>query len=330
MNRSETPPLTDQTIAAPAISTKDTLVKGRRTIVNTIVVDGKTLIVTGGFTTTARLEDEWYDDVDAPASLIDGIRQSKLGVDILTFWQRLPHTTPQFPYYHEFDSVAAIPIKSYDHWFTKQLNPKTRNLLRKSAKMRVAVKQAAFDDEFLKGMAEIFNETSIRQNRPFSHYGKDVEAIKRDFSRYLFREDLFGAFQDETFLGFMFLAYAGQYGVLGQIISKIEHRDKAPTNALIAKAVEVCAQKHIPYLVYEMWVEGSLGHFKMQNGFERFDLPRYYVPLTLKGKLILNLRLHHGLAGIIPAGLRAYLIGLRNRWYSRHHATPSATQDTKS
>lgn len=310
---------------------KDTLVKGKATRVNTISIDGKTLVVTGKVITTARLEDEWYDDVDTPESMIEGIKKSGIGVDILTFWQRLPDTTPKFSYYHEWDSIAAIPIKSFDHWSTKQLNTKTRNLLRKSAKLGVVVRQSSFDEAFLNGMADIFNETPIRQNRPFSHYGKDVETIKREFSRYLFREELFGAFQDDVLLGFMFLAYAGRYGVLGQILSKMEHRDKAPTNALIAKAVEVCAQKGIPYLVYEKWVEGSLGHFKAQNGFEKFDLPRYYVPLTLKGKLILKLGLHHGAARLIPDRARTYLKQLRNRWYSRQQAPAThVAQDAKS
>ena len=35
------------------------------------------------------------------------------------------------------------------------------------------------------------------------------------------------------------------------IIAKIKHRDKAPMNALVAKAVEICAENKIPYLVYD-------------------------------------------------------------------------------
>ncbi|MGB7220859.1 MAG: hypothetical protein WBD07_18810 [Vicinamibacterales bacterium] len=331
MDRNETAQLTNPVAAEPATTAKEILVKGKPISVDTIVVDGKTIVVTGKFMRTARLENEWYEDADAPRSLIDGIRKSRIRADILTFWQRLPNTTPQFSYYHEWDSIAAIPITSVDHWLTKQLNTKARNLLRKSAKAGVVVTQASFDEAFIKGMADIFNETPVRQNKPFFHYGKDAETIKREFSRYLFREELFGAFQDNALLGFMFLADAGRYGMLGQILSKIEHRDKAPTNALIAKAVEICAQKGLPYLVYDIWVTGTLGHFKAQNGFEKFDLPRYYVPLTPKGRLILKLGLHHGLAGVIPNRLRAYLVKLRNSWYSRQQRlATSSIQSSKS
>ncbi len=184
--------------------------------------------------------------------------------------------------------------------------------------MGVVVKAADFnDDGFISGMMAIFNETPIRQDKPFWHYGKDVETIKKDFSRYLFREDIFGAYHNDDLIGFIFLADGGKYALLGQIISKIEHRDKAPNNALIAKAVEVCENRHYPHLVYSNWSAGSLGDFKRQNGFERVDLPRYYVPLTLKGAIVLRLRLHHGVVGVIPGRLKTYLVNLRNKWYSR-------------
>ena len=39
-------------------------------------------------------------------------------------------------------------------------------------------------------MTAIFNEAAIRQGRPFWHYGKDFETVKRQFSRYLAREHM--------------------------------------------------------------------------------------------------------------------------------------------
>ena len=112
------------------------------------------------------------------------------------------------------------------------------------------------------------------------------------------------------------LGHAGKYAELGQIISKIEHRDKSPNNALIAKAVEICDQKQISYLTYGFWKRGSWGEFPRRNGFEKIDLPRYYIPLTVKGKLILKLRLHHGIKGILPEKLLARLLDLRRKYYT--------------
>src|SRR5262249_37200537 len=147
----------------------------------------------------------------------------------------------------------ALPITSFDHWWNKQIKSRTRNLIRKTEKSGVEVREAIFDDEFARGMTDIFNETPVRQGRRFWHYGKDFETVKRQFSRYLFREHLIGAYYRGELIGFVMLANAGRYALTGQIISKIQHRDKSTNNALIAKAVEVCEQKQLPYLVYLYW-----------------------------------------------------------------------------
>ena len=112
---------------------------------------------------------------------------------------------------------------------------------------------------------------------------------------------------------------------MGQILSKIAHRDKAPNNALIAKAVEICDSKKLPHLVYAYWNTGSLVDFKRHNGFERVSLPRYYVPLTVKGQVILQLGLHRGLQGVLPEKLKAQLIQLRSSWYRQRSLTKSSS-----
>ena len=101
-----------------------------------------------------------------------------------------------------------------------------------------------------------------------------------------------------------------------EILSKVEHWDKSPNNVLIARAVEICVEKWIPYLVYSLWPRGSLGEFKRRNGFEKIDLPRYYIPLTVRGQIFLKLQLHHGITGIIPEKLKVRLINLRRKWYA--------------
>jgi hypothetical protein len=278
-------------------------------------VDGKRILIEGEIPRIARLEQEWYEDVEDPRTLINQLSKSEPRPDILTFWQRLPDTEPKYSYRMELDSIAALPIKSYSLWWEKQIDRKARNKIRKAQKNGVVVKPATFDDRFVRGITSIFNETPIRQGRHYLHYGKDFETVKRQFSRFLFREELFGAYLGEELVGFIMLAYADNYAYLGQIISKIAHRDLAPNNLLLAKAVERCAEKAVPYLVYALWLEDSLGDFKRSNGFQKFDLPRYYVPLTGKGKVALKLGLHRGWKEAVPKPLRKPLKKLRRRWY---------------
>jgi precorrin-6x reductase len=102
----------------------------------------------------------------------------------------------------------------------------------------------------------------------------------------------------------------------------VRHKDKAPTNALIAAAVRYCADQGIPYLVYERFSYGkkqgdSLSHFKEVNGFKRVDLPRYYVPLTPIGRAAFHLGMHHRFIDRLPESLSEKLRELRRAWHSR-------------
>ena len=135
---------------------------------------------------------------------------------------------------------------------------------------------------------------------------------------------MYGAYFNDELIGFIFLADAGQFMYLGQIISLIRHRDKSPQNALIAKAVEACAEKGIPYLVYALWPRGALREFKRHNAFECVNLPRYYIPLTAKGKVALRLGLHHGAAELLPENALALLKRIRSRFYSLKYRSKTA------
>jgi len=106
------------------------------------------------------------------------------------------------------------------------------------------------------------------------------------------------------------------------IISMVQHRDKAPTNALIAHAVRACAERNIQYLVYSNFAYGrkehdSLADFKERNGFQRIELPRYYVPLTALGRLALRFGWHRRMVERVPEPVMARLRALRASIYSR-------------
>jgi hypothetical protein len=294
---------------------KETLINGEPGHAECVQIDGQSYSITRGLVTVIGLEEEWYEDVLDPESVVNALKgDSEFKPDIFTFWQRLPAVEPKYGYYMEWESLAALEIKSFDYWWNKQVKGTTRNMIRKSEKAGVQVRECSYDDEFVRGMTEIFNETPVRQGRQFWHYGKDFETIKRQFSRYLFREDLIGAYCDNELAGFVMLANAGNYGVLGQFISKIRLRDKAINNALIAHTVKICAERKLPYLVYGYWAATSLADFKRYSGFEERKIPRYFVPLTQKGKLALKLGLHHGLKTALPSQIKVPLKRLRKFW----------------
>jgi hypothetical protein len=291
-------------------------------------IDNAEIAITGKLIKTARLREELYLDIEDPSSLIERLKgeckSNRLNVDIFTFWQRLPEINQKYNYYTESDSLAAIPIKSFNYWWEQQIDPTVRNKIRKSEKKGVVVKVVEFSEEFIEGITNIFNESPVRQGRRFWHFGKDADTVKQEFSRNLFREDLIGAYYMGELIGFIMLADAGKYGAITQILASLRHRDKSPINALLAKAVQICEERKFSYLVYASWVGGTLGDFKRHNGFEKIDLPRYYVPLSIKGLLAIRAHLHHGVKGVAPRKVVDLLKTLRSEWYARKESISKA------
>src|SRR5436190_13919145 len=142
------------------------------TIVRSLEVNGKSIVIEGNFLRIGRLEHEWFEDLEDPQQLINSLQKIQHSPDILTFWQRLPDVQPKHSYTMRPDAIAALPIRSYSIWWEKQLHASARNKLRKAQKKGIVVTPASFDDEFVRGMTTIFNETPVRQGRHFLHYGK--------------------------------------------------------------------------------------------------------------------------------------------------------------
>jgi len=216
----------------------------------------------------------------------------------------------------------VVSVSTFDHWWKKQVNDKTRNMVRKAQKAGVELRKAEFSDDFVQGIVKIYNESPVRQGKPFNHFGKDFATIKREHSEYLDRGELIGAYYKEELIGFVKLVHGRGVSNLMNIISLISHRDKAPTNALIARAVEICAERGVPYLHYGLWSKRGLGDFKKHHAFERIDVVRYFVPLNVQGSIALGLKLHRNLADVLPENVVNVLAGWRARWNARRQAIP--------
>ena len=234
----------------------DTLVKGQPARIQCADIFGQRYAVARGPVTILGLEDDWYEDVSDPEAVIETLRSSRgFKPDLFTFWQRLPDTEPKFKFRIEWEEIAVLPIESYDHWFNRQIKSRVRNQIRKAEKEGVTVRETTYDDEFIRGMTAIFNEAPVRQGRRFWHYGKDFETVKRQFSRYLHREDMIAAYHQGEMIGLIMLGNAGHFGLTGQIISAIKYRDKATNNLPDRQGGRsVCREKaSIPLLPLLEW-----------------------------------------------------------------------------
>lgn len=286
--------------------------------------------VEGRFLRVARLDGEGYLFVQDPARTIAGLRQSGPDADLFTFLQALPESKPQFPYPHEMDNFAALPITTFENWWERQIGFKARNKAKQAAKKGIEVREIPFDETTARGIWEIYNETPVRQGRRFPHYGKDLETVRRISATFLEHSIFIGALFEGRLIGFVKLVanQAGTQAGLMHILSRIEHRDKAPTNALVAQAVRSCADRGISYLAYSHFAYGkkqhsSLSDFKERNAFVRMDIPRYYVPLTRWGAAAYRLGLHHGLKDRLPESLAGRLREARTAWLKKRYGTSS-------
>jgi hypothetical protein len=289
-----------------------------------IQISGKDLRVKGRFVKIAQLEGEKYVFLEQPEAVLEGLKNSGAHVDVFTFMQRLPDTAPKYTYQMEWDNFAALPVSTYEHWWKEQIGYKARNKAKQAEKKGVVLREMAFDETLAAGICGVYNESPMRQGHRNTHYGKDVPTVYREAATFLDCSVFVGAYLGEELIGFIKLVIdesRTQAGLLN-IVSMVKHRDKAPTNALIAYAVKACAGRGIPYLVYSNFAYGkratsTLSDFKERNGFQKIDVPRYYIPLTPAGKLALQLGLHHRLVDHVPESVAAKLRELRTAWYNR-------------
>jgi hypothetical protein len=280
--------------------------------------------IEGTLIRTARLDAEGYEFVDDPGAALSCLRDLRRRVDLFTFIQKLSDPSPKFSYPMEWDNMAVLPVSTFDHWMTKQIDFKVRNKARKAEKRGVVICEMPYDDTFVRGISAIYNETPIRQGKRFWHYQKDLEAVRRMNGTFMDQSIFIGAVLEGQLIGFVKMVMnedRSQAGLM-QIVSMMQHRDKAPTNALVAQAVRSCAERKISNLWYANFSYGkkqtdSLAEFKRHNGFQKVEVPRYYIPLTAAGTIALRLGLNRSTTEWIPEPVTATYRRVRSFWYAR-------------
>lgn len=310
----------DPTVADKSIEIS---VRGKWKTVPALNVDGKFIIVRGGWTKLAVIEsEEWLEhEVEDPEVCVKKIKghPQRLHADIFTFGQKVPGSPPKYTYTKELDSVAALHLTSFNNWWEK-LPQESRKNVRRSQKRGVVVKIRELDDDLIRGIIGVNNDSPVRQGMRYVHYGKTFNQVKKDQSSFLDRSSFICAYFEEELIGFMKIIYSGEVASILQMLPKASHQDKRPANALLAKAVELCEERGISYLRYGLFNYGnkhasSLRDFKSRNGFEEMLTPRFYIPLTMWGSVSLRLNLHLGLLGTLPPSVIDRAVRARAMWY---------------
>jgi hypothetical protein len=166
-------------------------------------VCGKEIRITGRLIRIAFLDGEGYQFLEDPEGAVRLLRSSGARIDLFTFIQRLSDTSKKYSYPMEWDNMAALRVSTFDDWMTKQIDFKVRNKVRKATKSGVIAREVPFDDEYVRGIHAIYNECPIRQGKPFWHYGKDLEAVRKMNGTFMDRSIFIGAYLGSSLIGFV-------------------------------------------------------------------------------------------------------------------------------
>jgi hypothetical protein len=289
-----------------------------------MVVCDKEIRIHGKLIRIARIDGDKYNSPADLEAMLNALRSCGKRIDLFSFLQPIPETEPKYDYPMEWDNLAVLPVSTFDNWWNHQIRSLPRNRARQAEKKGVVLREVPCDEKLFEGICGIYNESPVRQGKRFPHYGMTIERAREYASTYPDRSIYVAAFVGDTMIGFIKLVMdeTRTTACLVHILSMIQHKDKAPTNALIAHAVRVCAERGIAHLVYEHFSYGkkegdSLSHFKEVNGFQRMNLPRYYIPLTPLGRFAFRLGLHHKIVDRLPESVASRIRDFRKTWHER-------------
>ena len=273
------------------------------------------LVLEGRLLRICRLAAPWYETVPDVDALIQVLKRVRPRPDLFTFFQRVPRVDPKYSYFREPYSVAALRLGSYNDWFARSIGKKMRRSIKNANAKGVVISEREFDDDLVAGIHEVYNETPIRYGKKFPHYGDSIARARSENVTYVERSQFLAAYHQDEFVGFAKIVFEDEFADVLQLLSKMAHRDKNVNSALVAKIVEVCASRGVAYIAYGDWDSGTLTDFKRHCGFARMDLPRYYIPITIRGSIALKLRLHRPLRTLAPPPVTRLARKARSCWF---------------
>ncbi len=297
-------------------------VKGQWVAAPALEVNGDKLTTRGKWLKIAQIRGEEMREkaLEDPELYLAVLKNDTqiLKADILSFTQKLPETLPKYPYPMELQSVAAIPLISFKQWW-EGLPQETRKNVRRSQKRGVIIKVKEFDEDLIEGIRSVNDDSPLRQGMKNAYYRLTTEETKKRYSEFVGRCDFICAYSGEEMIGFLHLVYRGDVAAILNLTPKPSQFDKRPSNALVAKAVEICEARGISHITYGLYNYGNkrdspLREFKIRNGFKEILIPRYFVPLTNWGRLCMKVNLHRGLIGNLPSSVIAAGVRARALW----------------
>src|SRR5258708_31213434 len=164
-----------------AVNTIEISAGGRWVRVPALDFRGRSITVKGGLVKIAEIHDEWWleSEIENPEICIKLLKEQKsrkLRADVFTFNQKMPGSSPKYPYTAERESVAAVRVSNFKEWWEK-LPQESRKKVRRSQKRGAELRAQEFDAQLIEGIAGVNNDSPMRQGKPNGHYGKRLDQV---------------------------------------------------------------------------------------------------------------------------------------------------------
>src|SRR5258705_545158 len=104
-------------------------------------VCGRDIKIRGRLVRIAWPELDSYETLSDPEAVLEGLRKSRVRVDLFTFMQAVPETSPKYAYPMEWDNLAVLPVSTFDHWWNHQIRSYPRNRARQAEKKGVTLRE---------------------------------------------------------------------------------------------------------------------------------------------------------------------------------------------
>ena len=112
------------------------------------------------------------------------------------------------------DNVALLQVIDYKDWW-ETVGKKTRNMVRRAEKAGIETKVTEPDENFIEGVWKIYNETPIRQGRPFPYYGITKQSTE-NILKLTPGATFIGAFFQGEVVGFLQLIQGDNIKIVGR------------------------------------------------------------------------------------------------------------------
>src|SRR5206468_2430885 len=224
------------TAITPSSEQTEIRVQGKDSNVPSIRICDRTVILVGKWLKVASVHDEFFVEgeiVPKPTQFISEVKRWSVKPDLFTFAQKVTDLRPRFGFYLEWEDFAVIPITTYDDWLKNQIRKGTRVNLHRAVRDGVIARAVPYDDDFVQGIKDLYDETPIRQGKPFWHNGKRFEESEKVHGTYRERAEYIGAYFEGELIGFLKMVYVGNIAKTMNVIGAEKYFHKRITNALI-------------------------------------------------------------------------------------------------